>query len=67
MKKVRNEMGLTDVKFIFPFCPTPDEGRKALAEMEANNLRRKENGLELYAMTEIPSNVLPADEFARDV
>jgi pyruvate,water dikinase len=65
MKKVRNEMGLTNVKLMIPFCRTPDEGRQVLKEMEKNGLRRKENGLEIYVMIEIPSNALLADEFAQ--
>ncbi|HZR05539.1 MAG TPA: phosphoenolpyruvate synthase [Candidatus Udaeobacter sp.] len=64
MKKVRDEMGLTNVKLMVPFCRTLDEGRKTIAEMEKNGLRRGENGLELYVMCEIPSNVILADEFA---
>ena len=64
MKKVRDEMGLTNVKLMIPFCRTLDEGRKVIAEMEKHGLRRGENGLELYVMCEIPSNVILADEFA---
>ena len=64
MKKVRDEMGLTNVKLMVPFCRTVDEGRKVIAEMEKNGLRRGENGLEVYVMCEIPSNVILADEFA---
>ena len=65
MKKVRNEMGLTNVKLMIPFCRTPDEGRQVLKEMEKNGLVRKENGLEIYVMIEIPGNALLADEFAQ--
>ncbi len=64
MKKVREEMGLTNLKLMVPFCRTVEEGRKVIAEMEKNGLRRGENGLELYVMCEIPSNVILADEFA---
>jgi pyruvate,water dikinase len=64
MKKVRDEIGLTNVKLMVPFCRTLDEGRKVIAEMEQHGLRRGENGLELYVMCEIPSNVILADEFA---
>jgi pyruvate,water dikinase len=64
MKKVRDEMGLTNVKLMVPFCRTLDEGRKVIAEMEQHNLRRGDNGLELYVMCEIPSNVILAEEFA---
>jgi len=65
MKKVRNERGLTNVKLMIPFCRTVEEGHKVLNEMAVNGLRRGENGLEVYVMVEIPSNVLLADEFAK--
>lgn len=65
MKKVRNEMGMTHVKLMIPFCRTVEEGEKVIKEMAANGLRQKENGLEIYVMIEIPSNVLLADEFAK--
>jgi pyruvate,water dikinase len=64
MKKVRDEMGLTNLKLMVPFCRTVDEGRKVIAEMEKNGLRRGERGLEVYVMCEIPSNVILAEEFA---
>ena len=64
MKKVRDDMGLTNVKLMIPFCRTVEEGRKVIAEMEEHGLRRGQNGLELYVMCEIPSNVILADEFA---
>jgi pyruvate, water dikinase len=64
MKKVRDEMGLANVKLMVPFCRTLDEGRKVIAEMEENGLRRGERGLEVYVMCEIPSNVILAKEFA---
>lgn len=65
MKKVRDEMGMTNVKLMIPFCRTVEEGEKVLSEMATNGLRQKENGLEIYVMIEIPSNVLLADEFAK--
>lgn len=65
MKKVRNEMGMTNVKLMIPFCRTVEEGEKVIAEMAANGLKQGENGLEIYVMVEIPSNVLLADEFAQ--
>ena len=65
LKQVRDEMGLTNVIPMIPFCRTPDEGRKVLAEMEANGLKRGENGLQVYVMCELPSNVIFADEFAQ--
>ena len=64
MKKVRDEMGLSNVKLMIPFCRTLEEGRRVIAEMEKHGLRRGENGLELYVMCEIPSNVILAREFA---
>ncbi len=64
MKKVRDEMGLSNVKLMVPFCRTVAEGRRVLAEMEKHGLRRGENGLQVYVMCEIPSNVVLADEFA---
>jgi pyruvate, water dikinase len=65
MKKVREEYGMKHVKLMIPFCRTPEEGRRVLDEMAANGLVRGENGLEVYVMVEIPSNVLQADELAR--
>lgn len=64
MKKVRNEMGLGNVKLMIPFCRTIEEGEKVLAEMAKNGLKQGENNLEIYVMIEIPSNVILADEFA---
>ncbi len=64
MKKVRDEMGLTNVKLMIPFCRTVEEGKRVIAEMEKHGLRRGENQLEVYVMCEIPSNVILADEFA---
>ena len=64
MRKVRDEMGLTNVKLMIPFCRTVDEGRKVLAEMQKHGLRQGENGLEVYVMCEIPSNVILAADFA---
>jgi len=64
VKKVREEMGLTNLKLMIPFCRTVDEGRRVQAEMEKHGLKRGENGLEIYVMCEIPSNVVLADEFA---
>jgi phosphoenolpyruvate synthase len=64
--KVRNDMGLTNVKVMIPFCRTVEEGEKVLEVMKANGLdRKKDTSLEIYMMTEIPSNVLLAEHFAR--
>jgi len=62
--KVRDEMGLTNLKLMIPFCRTVEEGRRVQAEMAKYGLRRGENSLEIYVMCEIPSNVILADEFA---
>ena len=64
IKKVRDEMGLTNVKVMVPFCRTPEEGRKVIKAMGEFGLRQGENGLEVYVMCEIPSNVILAEEFA---
>jgi pyruvate,water dikinase len=64
VKKVRDEMGLTNLKVMIPFCRTVDEGRKVQEEMARNGLVRGVNGLEVYVMCEIPSNVILAAEFA---
>ncbi len=64
VKKVRDEMGLTNLKLMIPFCRTLDEGRKVQAEMEKHGLKRGKEGLEIYVMCEIPSNVILAEEFA---
>lgn len=65
VKKVRSVMGLTNLKVMIPFCRTPDEGRKVIAEMAKNGLRQGDKGLEVYVMAEIPSNVILADEFSK--
>jgi pyruvate, water dikinase len=64
MKKVRDEMGLSNVKLMVPFCRTVEEGRRVMAEMEKHGLSRGENGLEVYVMCEIPANVILAEDFA---
>jgi pyruvate,water dikinase len=65
MKVVRNEMGLNNVKLMIPFCRTVEEGKKVISVMESCGLKRGENGLEIYVMAEIPSNVILAEEFAK--
>lgn len=64
MKKVRDEMGLRNVKLMIPFCRTVEEGKQVIQEMEKHGLKRGVNQLEVYVMCEIPSNVILADEFA---
>lgn len=63
-KIVRNEMGLTNVIPMIPFCRTPEEGKKVIAELEKHDLKRGENGLQVYVMCELPSNVILADQFS---
>jgi pyruvate,water dikinase len=64
LKRVRDEMGLTNVKVMVPFCRTLEEARLVTAELARNGLTRHDNGLELYMMVEIPSNVILLPEFA---
>lgn len=64
VKKVRETMGLTNVKVMIPFCRTPEEGKKVLQTMEEFGLKRGAEGLEVYVMAEIPSNVLQAEAFS---
>jgi pyruvate, water dikinase len=63
LKRVRNEMGLTNVKVMIPFCRTVTEARLVIGEMAKNGLKQGENDLEIYAMCELPSNVVNAKEF----
>ena len=63
LKQVRDEMGLTNVIPMIPFCRTPEEGRQVLAEMAKHSLERGVNGLEVYVMCELPNNIILADEF----
>ncbi|WP_295711441.1 phosphoenolpyruvate synthase [Mucilaginibacter sp.] len=64
MKKVRDDMGFTNVKLMIPFCRTVEEGKKVIAQMKKYGLKKGVNGLEVFVMAEIPSNVLLAEEFA---
>jgi pyruvate,water dikinase len=64
MRKVREVMGLQNVKLMVPFCRTIEEGRRVVAEMAAHGLVQGERGLEIYVMCEIPSNVTLAAGFA---
>jgi pyruvate,water dikinase len=63
IKKVREEFGLYNLKVMVPVCRTPDEGRKVIETMKQNGLVQGKDGLEVYVMCEIPSNVILADEF----
>ncbi len=62
--KARNDMGLNNIKLMVPFCRTPEEGKKVIEVMRDCGLVQGENGLELYVMCEVPSNVISADAFA---
>ncbi len=65
MHRVREEMGLKNLKIMIPFCRRLDEADKVLAVMAAAGLRRGHDGLEIYVMCEIPNNVILIDEFAK--
>ena len=65
MKKVRNEIGLTNVKLMVPFCRTVEEGMRVVKVMADNGIVQGENGLEIYMMVEIPSNVVLIEEFGK--
>ena len=62
--KVRKEFGLINTTIMVPFCRTPEELKNVLKIMEENGLKRGEDGLEIYLMAELPSNILLADTFA---
>ena len=63
--RARRELGLTNIKIMIPFCRTVDEGRRVLAMMARNGLHQGDDGLEVYAMCEVPSNAVLAEEFLR--
>jgi len=65
MKRVLEEMGLTNLIIMIPFCRRVNEAEKVLAEMAKNGLKRGENGLQVYIMCEIPNNVILVDEFSK--
>ncbi len=64
LRVVRDKMGLTNVKVMVPFCRTVEEGKRVQEIMAAKGLKRGKNGLEVYVMCEIPSNVILAEKFA---
>ena len=64
LKKVRDEMGLSNVKVMIPFCRTVEEGKKVIEVMRKYGMVQGENNLEIYVMCEIPSNVVLADQFS---
>lgn len=63
IKRVRDTMGLTNLKVMVPFCRTIEEGKKVLTIMEENGLKRGDNTLEVFIMIEVPSNVILAEQF----
>lgn len=67
IKRVREVYGLTNITVMIPFCRTPEELRKVLDTMEEFGLKRGDEGLEVYLMAEIPSNIMLAEEFGEMV
>ena len=65
LKRVRDEMGITNIKAMVPFCRNLEEAHKVLQIMSDNGLKRGVNGFEAYVMIEIPSNVILAEHFAQ--
>ncbi len=64
LRRVRDTIGFDNVVAMIPFCRTPDEGRQVLRVMEEHGLRRGDNGLQVYVMAEVPSNIVLADQFS---
>lgn len=65
LRKVREELGFANVIAMVPFCRTPAEAHRVIAAMSENGLQRGKDGLQIYMMCEIPSNVILAEEFAK--
>ena len=65
MKRVRDEMGFTNVTLMIPFCRRVQEGQKVIDTMAKYGLKQGENGLEIYVMCEIPNNVIQIDAFSK--
>jgi pyruvate, water dikinase len=65
VKMVREKMKLNNLKLMVPFCRTIEEGEKVLEIMKQNGLKRGDNGLEIYVMAEVPSNIILADKFSK--
>lgn len=65
LKKARENMGLKNIKIMVPFCRTVEEGKKVLSILAKNGLKQGKDGLEVYVMAEIPSNIILADQFAK--
>jgi len=64
LSRVRQDMGLTNLRIMIPFCRRVDEAKRVLDAMASHGLKRGENGLEIYVMCEIPNNVIQVDAFA---
>lgn len=65
LKKVRDEMGLTNMKLMIPICRTIEEGQKVIELLAKNGLKQGKDGLEIYVMAEIPANIILAEKFAK--
>jgi pyruvate,water dikinase len=65
MKRVRDDMGMSNVKLMIPFCRRVAEAEKVIASLASNGLQRGENGLQIYVMCEVPNNILQIDAFAK--
>ena len=65
LRRVRDDMGLANVRLMVPFCRRVDEAARVMAALEGNGLKRGEDGLEIYVMCEIPNNVLQIDAFSK--
>jgi pyruvate,water dikinase len=63
--RARHDLGLTNIKVMIPFCRTVEEGRRVLAAMAQHGLAQGEDGLEVYAMCEVPSNAVLAEDFLK--
>ena len=63
--RARRDLGLTNIKVMIPFCRTVAEGKRVIASMASHGLRQGEDGLEIYAMCEVPSNAILAEDFLR--
>jgi pyruvate,water dikinase len=65
LRRVRRDMGLTNLRVMVPFCRRVDEAQRVIDAMAQNGLKRGEDGLEIYIMCEIPNNVIQIDAFAQ--
>jgi pyruvate,water dikinase len=65
LRRVRKDMGLTNLRIMVPFCRRVDEARRVIETLANNGLKRGDDGLELYVMCEIPNNVIQIDAFAQ--